>query len=151
MQRRLTWAGHVYRMDFNRLPRKLLSSCVDHPTPRGRPQAHYGHGFARNFKKVGLSTSTWHELAANRPAWLELLQKSVSPSRRKIPRLRPRIHLTCPLPYDCPYRRLHRFRLHRLRRLLPQPPPPPSPSESQPHSWHSPHPPLLTRPPTPLQ
>ena len=107
MQRRLNRAGHVYRMDFNRLPRKLSSSWVDHPRPRGRPQAHYGHGLARNLKKVGLNTSTWHEMAANRPAWLELLQNIGQPKpSQDSPTSPPRICLTCPLPHDCLHRRL---------------------------------------------
>ncbi len=69
-QRRLRWAGHVYRMDFERLPRKLLTSWVDHPRPRGRPsQFHFGHGLARDLTNAGVDTATWHQAAVNRTAW----------------------------------------------------------------------------------
>ena len=74
-QRRLRWAGHVYRMDFERLPRKLLSSWVDHPRPRGRPQFHFGHGLARDLTNAGVDVATWHQTAANRLAWLQLTQR----------------------------------------------------------------------------
>ena len=74
-QRRLRWAGHVYRMSFDRLPRRLLTAWVDHPRPRGRPQFHYGHGLARDLKNTGLDVSSWHQVAANRAAWLQLTQQ----------------------------------------------------------------------------
>ena len=75
-QRRLRWAGHVYRMDFERLPRKLLTSWVDHPRPRGRPQFHFGHGLARDLTNAGVDIATWHQAAANRTAWQQLTQRS---------------------------------------------------------------------------
>ena len=34
----LGWAGHVRRMDFDRLPRRMLSSRVPHKRPRGAPR-----------------------------------------------------------------------------------------------------------------
>ena len=74
-QRRLRWAGHVYRMSCDRLPRRLLTSWVDHPRPRGRPQFHYGHGLARDLKGEGVDVATWHLAAANRIAWLRLTQQ----------------------------------------------------------------------------
>ena len=75
-QRRLRWAGHVYRMDFESLPRKLLTSWVDHPRPRGRPQFHFGHGLARDLTNAGVDIATWHQAAANRTAWKQLSQRS---------------------------------------------------------------------------
>lgn len=75
-QRRLRWAGHVYRMDFERLPRKLLTSWVDHPRPRGRPQFHFGHGLARDLTNAGVDIATWHQAAANRTAWQQLTERS---------------------------------------------------------------------------
>ena len=35
-RRQLGWAGHVRRMDFDRLPRRMLSSWVPHEAAAGR-------------------------------------------------------------------------------------------------------------------
>ena len=43
-RRQLSWAGHVARMSFDRLPRKLLSSWVAAPRPPGAPQFTYARG-----------------------------------------------------------------------------------------------------------
>ena len=40
----LRWAGHVMRMKKHRLPRKLITSWVRNPRPRGCPQFTYGRG-----------------------------------------------------------------------------------------------------------
>ena len=37
-RRQLGWAGHVRRMDFDRLPRRMLSSWVPHKRPPGAPR-----------------------------------------------------------------------------------------------------------------
>lgn len=74
-QRRLAWAGQVFRMDFDRLPRRLLTSWVDHPRPRGRPQFNYGHGLSRDLKNAGIDVATWHQAAADRGAWFRLTQR----------------------------------------------------------------------------
>ena len=41
-RRQLGWAGHVCRMDFDRLPRRMLSSWVPHKRPLGAPRMTYG-------------------------------------------------------------------------------------------------------------
>ena len=46
----LRWAGHVVRMDYDRLPRKLLFSWVRHRRPRGRPSLTFGHRLDRVVK-----------------------------------------------------------------------------------------------------
>ena len=38
IKRQLAWAGHVARMGFERLPRKLLSCWVTSKRPRGSPE-----------------------------------------------------------------------------------------------------------------
>ena len=43
-KRHLRWAGHVASMDFDRLPRKMLSSWVCTKRPSGAPEFTYGHG-----------------------------------------------------------------------------------------------------------
>ncbi len=78
----MRWAGHVYRMDFERLPWKLLTSWVDHPRPRGRPKFHFRDGIARDLTNAGVDIATWHLAAANRTEWLQLTQR---PDKLKMP------------------------------------------------------------------
>lgn len=66
--RRLQWLGHVYRMPADRLPRRLLSSWVTNPRPKGRPHLTYGHGLVNDLKTHGLG-DTWSALALDRVSW----------------------------------------------------------------------------------
>ncbi len=102
-QRRLRWAGHVYRMDFER----LLTCWVDHPRPRGRPHFHFGHGLARDPSHASVDIATWHQAAANRTAWLQLTQRhdicklkkpQRSVSQASPPQILPPLQLPQPTP-----------------------------------------------------
>ena len=68
-QRQLRWAGHVSRMSFDRLPRKMLSSWVTNKRPRGAPEFTYGRGLVKSLRKVNVSKDNWHKLAQNRQQW----------------------------------------------------------------------------------
>ena len=68
-RRQLRWAGHVARMDFSRLPRKMISSWVHRKRPRGAPQYTYGHGLFKALKKASVDTDAWWMLASNRENW----------------------------------------------------------------------------------
>ena len=73
-RRRLAWAGHVARMDFNtRLPRKFLTCWVNNPRPRGRPQAHYGHGLKIDLANAGIDASQWLVKAADLSVWRNII------------------------------------------------------------------------------
>ena len=74
-RRQLRWLGHVSRMDYaQRLPRRLLSSWVDEPRPRGAPPMTYGRSLGRALDHFHIDRHTWHELAADRAAWRETLR-----------------------------------------------------------------------------
>ena len=68
-RRQLRWAGHVSRMSFNRLPRKMLSSWVRSKRPRGAPQMTYGRTIKRLLKCANIEVDSWHILAADRLSW----------------------------------------------------------------------------------
>ena len=73
-QRQLRWAGHVARMDFTRLPRKMMSSWVRNPRPRGCPRFTYGRGLNKALKKANIDNSNWFELASDRVQWGTMLK-----------------------------------------------------------------------------
>ena len=71
-KRRLTWIGHVARMDWNqRLPRKLLSSWIDSERPVRRPQHSWGRSMINDLPRFGLDTTRdgWASVAQDRLKW----------------------------------------------------------------------------------
>jgi hypothetical protein len=72
--RTLRWAGHVARMDMDRLPRKLLTGWVDNKRPVGRPKLTYGHSLKKALKSRGLpyTFNKWCPLAQDRLQWSAL-------------------------------------------------------------------------------
>ena len=46
-RRQLRWLGHVSRMNFERLPRRMLSSWVPHKRPAGVPRFTLGRTMAK--------------------------------------------------------------------------------------------------------
>ena len=65
-ERQLRWAGHVVRMNFDRLPRKMLSSWVCTKHPIDAPEFIYGRGFYKSLTKAGVDVKNWHALALNK-------------------------------------------------------------------------------------
>lgn len=76
-RRQLRWAGHVARMDFSRLPRKMLSSWVRSKRPRGAPQYTYGRGLMKSLRKAGVDTGTWWLQAGDRLQWRDAVNSVI--------------------------------------------------------------------------
>ena len=72
-KRQLKWVGHVSRMNYNRLPRKMLSCWVSNKRPRGSPQFTFGRGIQKALKKANIIFADWHILASNRLTWKNIL------------------------------------------------------------------------------
>ena len=65
-RRQLRWAGHVSRMEYSRLPRKMLSGWVRSKRPRGCPRFTYGRTLQKSLQKARIDSTTWPILAQNR-------------------------------------------------------------------------------------
>ena len=72
-QRQLRWAGHVARMDYSRLPRKMLSSWVRSKRPRGAPRFTYGRSLRKALRKANIEPATWQVCAQDRNDWRNLI------------------------------------------------------------------------------
>ena len=72
-RRQLGWLGHVRRMDFDRLPRRMLSSWVPHKRPPGEPRMTFARSIGKALDVYDLDRAKWPELAADRSAWRALL------------------------------------------------------------------------------
>ena len=78
-RRQLRWLGHVSRMGWERLPRRMLSAWVPHARPRGAPRLTYGRSVAKAMDVFNLDHARWPELAADRARWRAMLQSGEAP------------------------------------------------------------------------
>ena len=72
-RQQLRWAGHVMRMPWNRLPRKMISCWVRSKRPRRAPRYTYGRSLMKCLRKSGIDCERWHELALNRDVWRNMI------------------------------------------------------------------------------
>ena len=68
-RQQLRWAGHVIRMPWSRLPRKMLSCWVRSKRPRGAPKYTYGRSLMKCLRKAKIDTENWHVLALDKLSW----------------------------------------------------------------------------------
>ena len=73
VRRQLRWAGHVARMEMDRLPRKMLSSWVNEKRPRGSPEMTYGRSLMKALKRANVDTNDWYEMAKDRNVWKNVI------------------------------------------------------------------------------
>ena len=59
-KRQLRWAGHVARMSYERMPRKVLSSWVPNERPIGVPEFTYGRSLYKCLKDSGFEMAEAH-------------------------------------------------------------------------------------------
>jgi hypothetical protein len=74
--RQLRWLGHVGRMPFERLPRKMLSSWCATKRPRGAPQMTYGRTIGKALAHFHIDPDLWPKLSSCRFSWRELISGS---------------------------------------------------------------------------
>ena len=72
-RRQLQWAGHVIRMPFRRLPRKMMTSWVSSKRPIGCPSFTYGRGLYKSLRKADLERDSWFLVARERTKWTEIV------------------------------------------------------------------------------
>ena len=73
-QRQMRWAGHVSRMPWNRLPRKILTAWCNSKNPRGAPQMTYGWNLKKVFKRRSVDHKTWMVRSKNAVFWSEKIR-----------------------------------------------------------------------------
>ena len=73
-RQQLRWAGHVSRMSWDRLPRKMLSCWVRSKRPKGCPKLTYGRSIRKCLKKCEIDESHWSDFASDRERWREMLK-----------------------------------------------------------------------------
>jgi hypothetical protein len=70
--RRLEWAGHIIRMEEERIKKKVLNGNFHTTRPVGRPRTRWAPVVQRNTLQL-LGTRGWRRRATNRDEWKRLM------------------------------------------------------------------------------
>ena len=70
--RRIQWAGHVARMEEERLPKKILLAHVEGRRPIGRPRKDWKRCLEEDLQQQGLNPGEWMTEAQDRGEWHNL-------------------------------------------------------------------------------
>lgn len=71
---RLRWAGHVARMDEDRMPKKVMDRNFDNNRSRGRPRKRWLDGVEEDARK--LDVGQWRSLAQDRSRWRNVVESA---------------------------------------------------------------------------
>jgi hypothetical protein len=71
--RRLEWAGHIIRMEEERIPKKVLNRNFHTTRPLGRPRTRWVDVVQRDALQL-LGIREWRRRAANRDEWRRLVR-----------------------------------------------------------------------------
>ena len=82
-RRQARWLGHVARMDFDRMPRKMLSSWVRSRRPVGCPNMTYNRSIGKSLDMLGIASDAWSGLAADRTVWYAAIGGGKPPVRKQ--------------------------------------------------------------------
>ena len=77
-RRRLTWYGHVIRMENERIPAKVLHGEVEGLRSRGRPRKKWIDNVLEDIKDKGWEIRKVIDLARDRPKWRSFVRASSS-------------------------------------------------------------------------
>jgi hypothetical protein len=73
--RRLEWAGHIIRMEEERIPKNVLNGNFHTTRPVGRPRTRWADVVQRDELQV-LGIRGWRRRAANRDEWRRLMREA---------------------------------------------------------------------------
>ena len=73
--RRLEWAGHIIRMEEERIPKKVLNGNFHTTRPVGRPRTRWADVVQRDALEL-LGTRVWRRTVANRDEWRRLMREA---------------------------------------------------------------------------
>ena len=71
---RLKWAGHLQRMNEERIVRKVFTAIPDGKRAKGRPKTRWKDCISQDVRTIG--ERNWTRLAMDRDKWKELLRKA---------------------------------------------------------------------------
>ena len=83
-KRRLTWLGHVYRMDPGRIPKDILyGELAEGCRPVGRPHLRFKDVCKRDMKQSEIEADKWECYAGDRTKWRSIVREGVVCAEKK--------------------------------------------------------------------
>jgi len=73
--KRLEWAGHIIRMEEERIPKKVLDGNFHTARQVGRPRTRWANVVQRDALQL-LGTRGWRRRATNRDEWKRLVREA---------------------------------------------------------------------------
>jgi len=75
---RISWLGHLERMEEDRLPKKIFTQEMEGTRRRGRPRKRSKEEVERDLQVLGVR---WRELVADRKKWKDIVRQAKVHSR----------------------------------------------------------------------
>ena len=71
---RISWLGHLERMEEVRMPKKIFTEELEGARRRGRPRKRWKEEVERNLQVLGVRR--WRELVAGRKKWKDIVRQA---------------------------------------------------------------------------
>jgi hypothetical protein len=71
---RISWLGHLERMEEDRMPKKIFNQELEGTKRRGRSRKGWREEVERDFQVLGVRR--WRELVTDRTKWRDIVQQA---------------------------------------------------------------------------
>ena len=71
---RISWLGHLERMEEDRIPKKIFTQELERTRRRGRPRKRWKEEVERDLQVLGMRR--WGELVADRKKWNDIVRQA---------------------------------------------------------------------------
>ena len=71
---RISWLGHLERMEEDRMPKKIFTQKLERTRRRGRPRKRRKEEVERDLQVLGVRI--WRELGADRKKWKDIVRQA---------------------------------------------------------------------------
>jgi len=71
---RISWLGHLERMEENRMPKKIFTQELEGIRRKGRRRKRWEEEVERDLKVLGVRR--WRELVADRKKWKDIIRQA---------------------------------------------------------------------------
>ena len=71
---RISWLGHLERMEEDRMPKKIFTQELEGMRRRGKPRKGWREEVKRNLQVLGVRR--WRELVIDREKWRDIVQQA---------------------------------------------------------------------------
>ena len=73
-EQRISWLGHLERMEEDRMPKKIFTQELEGTRRWGRPRKRWKEEVERDLQVLGVRT--WRELVADRKKWKDIVRQA---------------------------------------------------------------------------